>query len=130
MKTVHRRMVACALALASGVVLAQTASTPGAGPGKGMPGAGPPASAPGMGMGPGAGHGKGARWGSDYTPGWSMMTEAERQAHQDRMRSMTTQSECKAYLEQHREQMAARAKDRGGKALGQPRHDACGMLPR
>lgn len=128
MKTMHRVVVACALALASGVVLAQPASTPGGGPGKGMPGAGPPASAPGMGMGMGPGQGKGARWGTDYTPGWTMMTEAERQAHQERLRSMKTQQECKTYHEQHREQMAARAKE-SGKTLGQPRRDPCSQLP-
>jgi hypothetical protein len=44
------------------------------------------------------------------------------------MRSMKTYEECKAYQDQHHEQMAARAKERGGKALAMPRRDACGSL--
>jgi hypothetical protein len=55
------------------------------------------------------------------------MTPAERTEHQQRMRSIKTYEECKSYIEQHREQMAARAKDRG-KALAQPRRDACAGL--
>lgn len=90
-------------------------------------GAGPAASAAGMGMGPGGGRGA-ARWGSDYTPGWSLMTQQERNEHRERMRSMKSYEECKAYQERHHEQMAARAKERGGKALAQPRRDACGGL--
>lgn len=127
MSKMQKMVVACVVTLASGVALAQAASTPGGGPGKGMHGAGPPASAPGMGMG--QGYGKGARWGGDYTPGWTMMTEAERQSHQERMRSMKTQSECRAYLQQHRDEIAARAKEQG-KTLRSPRRDACGHLPR
>lgn len=69
-----------------------------------------------------------ARWGSDMTPGWALMTRQERQEHQERMRSMKSYEECKAYQDQHREQMAARAKERGGKALAQPRRDACAGL--
>jgi hypothetical protein len=57
-----------------------------------------------------------------------MMTPQERNEHHERMRSMKTPEECRAYMEQHREQMAARAKERGGKALGQPRRDACAGL--
>jgi len=90
-------------------------------------GAGPVASAPGMGMGPRGGRGAG-RWGSDYTPGWSLMNQQERNEHRDRMRSMKTYEECKAYQDQHHEQMAARAKERGVKVLAQPRHDACSSL--
>jgi hypothetical protein len=58
------------------------------------------------------------------------MTQAERNEHRERMRSTKTFDECKAAMEQHREQMAARAKERGGKALAQPRRDPCiGMKP-
>lgn len=53
------------------------------------------------------------------------MNSQERKEHQDRMRNMKTYDECKAYRDQHHEQMAARAKERGGKALAQPRRDAC-----
>ncbi|MDO8447375.1 MAG: hypothetical protein Q7T10_01040 [Rhodoferax sp.] len=104
------------LALFDGTALAQSA--PGAEP------------TPGMGMGPGmrAGRGPAAQWGTDFTPGWTLMTRAERNEHRARMRSMTTYEECKAYLDQHHEQMAARAKEKGGKALAQPRRDACAGL--
>lgn len=119
-------VLASVVALSVGVAVAQ----PGGGPGPGAgPGAGPAASAPGkgMGMGPGAGRGA-ARWGSDATPGWALMTQQERNEHRERMRSMKTYEECKTYQEQHHEQMAARAKERGGKVLAQPRRDACGGL--
>ena len=95
------------------------------------PGAGPAASGAMPGMGTGMGGGRGwARWGADYTPGWALMTPKERDEHREHMRSMKTYEECKAYQAQHHEQMAQRAKERGGKALGQPRHAACGGLNR
>lgn len=94
---------------------------------------------------PGGGHGMGppaaqqqqaprpapapqGRVGSDYTPGWSMMSKAERDEHRERMREMKTYEECRAYLDQHREKMAARATEQGRKALAQPRRDACASL--
>ncbi len=125
MKTFRMMVLASLIGLPAGVALAQGGGGkgPGAGPGP-MMGAGPASSAPGMGMG--MGHGRGAaHWGSDYTPGWALMTEQERNEHRERMRSMKTYEECKTYQEQHHEQMAARAKERGGKALPQPRRDAC-----
>ena len=100
--------------------VAGTAAAQG-GPG---PGAGPGASAPGMGMG----RGPMARWGSDFTPGWTMMSAQERSEHQQRMRSMKSYDECKAYRDRHHEQMTARAKEKGGKAMAQPRRDACAGL--
>ena len=127
MKNVRRLVLACAMGLSTGVALAQAGGGPGPGA---MMGAGPLASAPGMGMGMGpGGGGRGmARWGSGVTPGWALMTQQERDAHRDRMRSMKSYEECKAYQDQHHEQMAARAKERGGKALPQPRRDACAGL--
>jgi hypothetical protein len=107
----HRRFAtAVVLGLAAAAAMAQ-----------GGPGAG-------AGQRPGAGTGPAQRWGSDVTPGWTLMTPQERQEHQQRMRAMTNYDECKAYQDQHREQMAARAKERGGKALAQPRRDACAAL--
>jgi hypothetical protein len=44
------------------------------------------------------------------------------------MRAMTNHAECKSYRDQHPEQMAARAKQRGGKVLAQPHRDACAAL--
>ena len=74
--------------------------------------------------------GPGARWGSDYTPGWSLMTEQERIEHQQRVRSMTGYGNCKAYMEQHHQQMAGRAKESGAQMPAQPRNDPCtGLKP-
>lgn len=130
------------LGLSAGVVFAQPDGVgrgPGAGAGAGPMGAGPlgagpmqagpAASTPGMGMGMGMGPGGGAaRWGSDATPGWTLMTPQERQAHGKRMRAMTTYAECRAYQDKHHAEMAARAKRLGGTPLSQPRRDACGGL--
>jgi hypothetical protein len=114
-----RRLAAAAILLAAGAVTAQPASGPG-------PGAGASASRGGPG-GAGRMHG---RWGSDYTPGWSMMTPAERQEHQSRMRSMTGHDDCKAYMDKHHEEMAVRAKEKGRTLPAQPRRDACAGLER
>jgi hypothetical protein len=76
---------------------------------------------------PGVGRGA-ARWSSVYTPGWARMTQQERNEHRDRMQSMKTYEDCRAYQDQHHEKMVARAKERGGKALAQPRRDACSGL--
>ena len=129
MKNLRMIVLASLVGLSAGVATAQPGSGrgPGAGPGPGVMGAGATASAPGMGMGPGGDRGA-ARWGSDYTPGWALMTQQERNEHRERMRSMSTYEECKTYQEQHHEQMAARAKERGGKPLAQPRRDACSGL--
>jgi hypothetical protein len=127
MKNLRMVLLASLIGLSTGAVFAQ------AGGGKGPMGAGPAASAPGMGMGmgmgmsPGGGRGA-ARWGSDFTPGWTMMNQQERDEHRDRMHSMKTYEECKTYQERHHDQMATRANERGGKALAQPRRDACAGL--
>jgi hypothetical protein len=122
--TVLATLTASTMTLLGGNALAQSA--PGAGQGAGAAAA---ASAPGMGMGPGmrSGRGMSAQWGSNYTPGWSLMTLAERNAHRDQMRSMKTYEECKTYKDQTHEQMAARAKEKG-KTLSPPRRDACAAL--
>jgi len=127
MKNLRTVLLATLIGVLMGVAFAQPGGGKGPGMGPGPMGAGPAASATGMGMGMGAGKGI-ARWGSDYTRGWTLMTQQERNEHRDRMRSMKTYEECKAYQDQHHEQMAARAKERGGKALAQPRRDACGGL--
>lgn len=131
MKSLRMIVWACVLGFSAGTACAQPGGGRGPGAGPGPMGAGPVASAPGMGpgMGPGGGRG-GARWGADHTPGWALMTQQERDAHRDRMRSMKTYDECKTYQEQHHAQMAARAQERGGKPLPQPRQDACSGLKR
>jgi len=129
MKNLRTTVLACLMGLSMGIAMAQPAGGKGPGAGAGPMGAGPGASAPGMGMGPGGGRGA-AHWGSDYTPGWALMSQQERNEHRDRMRSMKTYEECKTYQEQHHAQMAARAQERGGKPLPQPRQDACSGLKR
>jgi hypothetical protein len=134
MNRVRTVLVALGVGLSAGLVFAQAASGPGPRPGPGPRAAGMAGSAPGMGMGmgPGArgGRGPAARWGSDATPGWALMTDKERAEHRDRMRSMKNYDECKSYQEQHHAQMAARVKDKGGKPLAEPRRDACAGLKR
>jgi hypothetical protein len=125
MKNLRTMLLASVIGVSMSVALAQPGGGKGPGTGPGPMGAGPAASA--QGMGPGGGRGA-ALWGSDYTPGWTLMSQQERNEHRDRMRSMKTYEECKAYQDQHHEQMAARAKEHGGKALAQPRRDACGNL--
>jgi hypothetical protein len=127
MKNLRTMVLASLMMVSMGAAMAQPGSGKGPGAGTGPMGAGPAASAPGMGMGMGGGRGA-ARWGSDFTPGWTLMSQQERNEHRNRMRSTKSYEECKAYLEQHHEQMAARAKERGGKALAQARRDACGAL--
>jgi hypothetical protein len=120
-----RMMVSAAVV---GVCMSVASAQPGGGmgPGAGPMGAGPAASTPGTGMGMGPGGGRGAaRWGTDYTPGWALMTTQERNAHRDRMRSMTNYEECQTYQNQQHEEMLARAKERGIKVLAKPRRDAC-----
>jgi hypothetical protein len=82
------------------------------------------ASAPGMGMG----GMRGWHMNRDNTPGWSMMSRAERKEHHDKMMVMTDRAACMAYMEQHHAKMAARAKERGRTLPAKPRQDACAAL--
>lgn len=75
-------------------------------------------------MGPGPGYGPWA--GSDYTPGWGMMTPAERDQHRQRLSSAKTPEECRQIMEEHQKLMAERAKERGVSPMPGPRRDACG----
>jgi Spy/CpxP family protein refolding chaperone len=118
MNTIRLLAAAAALLLTAAAVPAQPASGPGPGPGASAPRGGP------------GGPGRMGRWGSDFTPGWSLMTPAERQEHQARMKSMTDHADCKAYMDEHHEQMAARAKEKGGTMPARPRRDACAGLQR
>ena len=123
MRTIQTLVIASVLGLAAGIAGAQAAA------GKGPMGTQPDTSAPSMRAGQGAGRGA-AQWGADFTPGWTLMNQSERNEHRDRMRSMKTYDECHAYQSQHHEQMTARAKERGGTVPSQPRHDACAGLPK
>ena len=128
MKIAARGVLVLCIAAAVGASMAQPASAPGKGPGPGGPGVGMPASGPGMGGGPGMGRGRGGMAGPDYSPGWSLMTPDERSQHQAKMRSMTNYDECKSYMAQQHEQMAARAKAQGAQLPAQPRRDGCAGL--
>jgi hypothetical protein len=122
MTTFRLLAVTAAMLVAATAVCAQPG--PGAGPG---PGASAPRGGPGGPGGPGR---MGGRWGTDFTSGWSMMTPAERQEHQAKMRSMANYDDCKAYTGQHHRQMADRAKEKGRTVPTQPRRDACAGLKR
>lgn len=146
MKVIRTLAMLGLTALGAAMVSAQPASAPaGAGPNAAGPGPGPRASgpgpgprgasAPGMGMRMGPGMQSGprgpGRWGADVTPGWGMMSPKEREEHRARMQAAKSHEECKTVQQQHHEQMAARAKERGVTApLPQPRRDACAGLKR
>ena len=131
-------IAASAIALLAGTALAQSGAGAGPGAGAGKPAATPAMPASGMGMGSGMGSGMGAdmkpgrghmaQWGTDFTPGWSMMTRAERNEHREHMRSVKTYEECTTYRDQMHDKMAARIKDKGGKPMAEPRRDACSGL--
>lgn len=126
-KWMRRLIVSALLTLAAGSVMAQAASAPAS-----------PASRPGMGMGPGGmggmgggmkGPGSGMRGGSNDTPGWALMSRAERQEHRNAMRALKTEADCRDYLARHHAQMAARASEKGVTLRG-PKRDACAGLPK
>lgn len=123
-------LIICSLAMSAGLAMAQpgpNAERCRAG-GASAPAADCPQAGMGMGMGMHRGMAPGARSGADYTPGWSMMTPQERQEHRDKLKAMKTYEECKATMDQHHEQMAARAKEKGRTMPAAPRRDACAGL--
>jgi hypothetical protein len=67
------------------------------------------------------------RFQQDNTPGWTLMTPAERKEFQNRMRAAKTYDECKALRAEHRATLEARAKEQGV-ALNEPRRDACEQM--
>ena len=129
-------IAASAIALLAGTALAQSGAGPGADAGGQATKPAMPASGMGMGSGMESGMGAGkaagrghmAQWGTDFTPGWSMMTRAERNEHREHMRSVKTYEECTTYRDQMHDKMAARIKDKGGKPMAEPRRDACSGL--
>lgn len=96
--------------LAAGAAVAQQAAPPAA------PAASTARPGPRSGMGPGIGR--------DFTPGWIMMSRAERDAHRQQMLNVRSVEECRRLRDEHLKQMAERAKARGV-AMPSPRHDAC-----
>jgi hypothetical protein len=92
--------------LAAGAAVAQQATLPAA------PGASATRPGPRAGMG------------RDFTPGWTMMTRAERDAHRRQMLNARSAEECRRILDEHFKQMTERANARGV-AMPGPRRDAC-----
>ena len=80
------------------------------------------------GPGAGGGQGKGPHWNSDNTPGWSLMTPEEREAHQQHMAGLKNREECQAYIAEHHDRMMERAKEQGRKGLSKPRRDPCARI--
>jgi hypothetical protein len=96
-------------------------------PAKGAEGAQQAAPVPGP-QGPGPRPGMGPRYGPDYTPGWSMMSREERDAHRQRMAQARTAEQCRLERDTHRQLMERRALERGLKPMPAPRRDACAGL--
>lgn len=69
--------------------------------------------------------GRAVRVGSEYTPGWDMMTPAERDAFRQRMIAAPTKQECRRLRDEQLETAAKRANARGIKTVPNPRYDAC-----
>jgi hypothetical protein len=119
MRHITASLLIATLMMANGFAFAQQ------GPMAGNCGPGAAASGSAANCPPGGGMGPGARWGAKDTPGWSMMSRAERNEHRDKLRSFKSYDECKAYVDKHHELMAARAKEKGRAAPAQPRRDVC-----
>lgn len=67
------------------------------------------------------------RFQQNNTPGWTLMTPAERTEYQGKMRSAKTYDECKAIQAEHRATIEARAKEKGV-TLNTPRYNACDQM--
>jgi len=67
------------------------------------------------------------RFDQDNVPGWALMTSAERAQHHQKLMSLRTLDECRAYMQEQREKMEARAQQRG-RILHAPRFDVCDQL--
>ena len=132
-----RRTALTLTTLAAALAATLAFAAPGGGYGPG-PGAGQGAECPlqqscGMGYGPGGGGGPGqgygmGRGGHGAGAYGSLMTEEERAEHRQKMHSFTTVGECKAYFDEHRAQMAARARDRGIEPGPGPRVNPCDRM--
>jgi hypothetical protein len=81
---------------------------------------------PGMGAAMGGGMGPGGGWRvtQGNTPGYALMTPAERGAHQTKISSLRTYEECRTYMDEHHRMMETRAKEKGT-TLMMMRADPC-----
>jgi hypothetical protein len=109
---------ACAALAAFNAVSAAAPSPPASAPTASAAAASAPRMGPGMPMN------------RDNTPGWSMMTPQERDAHQRKMMATTDAVQCRATMSEHHAQMAARAKQLGQPMPPQPRNDPCAGMKR
>ncbi|HJV51306.1 MAG TPA: hypothetical protein VJ652_07605 [Noviherbaspirillum sp.] len=121
---VQRIVAATMLALLSGIAYSQGTTPPGR-----DQAASAPAQQPQFGPGGGPRGRMMMRFSDANTPGWSMMTPEERSAHREKMAGVKTVEECRAYHDEHRKLMEARAKERGT-ALRPRRGDPCGTMQR
>lgn len=137
MRTTALTLTTLAAALAATLAFAAPGGGYGPGPGSGQ-GANCTQQQP-CGMGYGAGGGGGPGQGYGMGPGrggrgagayGGLMTDEERAEHRQKMHSFTTVGECKAYFDEHRELMAARAKDRGIEPGPGPRVNPCDRMER
>ncbi len=71
--------------------------------------------------------GRGYRFNQGNTPGWTLMTPAERTAYRDQMLSAKTYRECHTIWVTHRKAMEARAREKGV-TLNTPRFNACDRM--
>lgn len=85
-------------------------------------------SGTGMGMGRGMGPSPGPRADDSTTPGWALMSPEERQAHRLQMQSAASLAECQRLMEEHRQRMVERAKERGLAPPAGPRRDMCSAM--
>jgi hypothetical protein len=126
----NKLLIALVAAAACGLATAQNASGGGNG---NAPAA---AASGGAGMGPGMGNGmgrglqahRGMRFDDDNTPGWALMTEAERDAHRAAVTAFTDYDQCRTYVQRHHAEMMERARERGQTLSETPRRDACEAL--
>jgi hypothetical protein len=131
MNPIRLLAIAACMAALTGLATAQPARGPAAGPCAAASGASGPAADHCPASGPRTGMGSHARRGGrDDTPGWPMMSTEERRTHRDRLASFTRYEDCKAYMEQHHQEMSAHAQERGLTMPAQPRRDACAGLKR
>jgi hypothetical protein len=65
------------------------------------------------------------RLGPDVTPGWSLMTQQERQQLQQDLQATQSREDCRAVMDRHTSRMTDRASARGISTAGGPRRDVC-----
>jgi hypothetical protein len=66
-----------------------------------------------------------ARWGANYTPGWMLMTPAERTDFAAKMRGANTYDECQTLMVEHHREIETRAKAANQQLPPMPRRNAC-----